>query len=53
MKVKNIILNKPIQIYNEKNQFILVKDNITLSLSKINGNAKPIKDHSYQSINTL
>ena len=49
MKVENIIINKPIQIYNEKNQFILVKDNITLSLSKINGDAKPIKDHINQS----
>ena len=50
MQVNNIIIDKPIQIFSEKNQFILIKDNnFKLSLSKINGEAKQIKDFKPES----
>ena len=43
-------MDKPIQIYSEKNQFILVKDNnFRLSLSKLNGDAIPVKEFKPQS----
>ena len=49
MQVENIIVDKPIQIYSEKNEFVLLKDDIKLSLSKENGDAKLIKDYKPQS----
>ena len=49
MKVNNIIVDKPIQIYSEKDQFILIKDNhLRFSLSKNNGEAKELKDYQPQ-----
>lgn len=49
MQVENIIVDKPIQIYSEKNEFVLLKDDIKLSLSKENGDVKSIKDYKPQS----
>ena len=46
MQVKSMLVDKPIQIYSEKNQFILLKDNLSLSLSKTDGNAIPNKDYA-------
>jgi hypothetical protein len=46
MQVKSVIVDKPIQIYSEKDQFILLKDNLSLSLSKKNGNANPVKEYA-------
>ena len=43
-------MDKPIQIYSEKNQFFLIKDNnFKLSLSKLNGEAIPVKEFIPQS----
>lgn len=46
MEVKNIIVNKPIKIYLERDKFVLVKDNLNLTLSKDNGDANLIKDYN-------
>ena len=48
MQVNDIISEKPIQIFSEKNQFILVKDNFRISLSKINGDTNEIKEFKPQ-----
>ena len=45
MQVNTIITGKPIKIFSENNQFILIKDNFKLSLSKLNGNVNELKDY--------
>lgn len=46
MKVSDIIVDKPIQIYSENGQFILIKDNnLKFSLSKINGELKELGEY--------
>ena len=50
MQVNNLIVDKPIQVFSEKNEFILIKENnLKLSLSKITGEANQMKDYKPKS----
>ena len=44
MEVKNILVNKPIKIYVEKDKFVLVKDDLNLELLKNSGDANKLKE---------
>jgi len=48
MKAQDILVGKSIKIYSEKNQFVLENDILKLSLSKVNGDAKPLEDFKPQ-----
>ena len=48
MEMKDILVGKSIKIFAEKNQFILENNLLKLSLSKVDGSAKPVKDFKPQ-----
>jgi hypothetical protein len=51
MQVNNLIADKPIQVFSEKNEFILIKENnLKLSLSKTTGEANQMKDYKPKSL---
>ena len=45
MEVKNILVNKPIKIYVEKDKFVLQKDNLKLELLKNTGDANELEEY--------
>ena len=48
MKAQDILVGKSIKIFSEKNQLVLENDILKLSLSKANGDAKPLEDFKPQ-----